>query len=54
NPRQAFYKLWTQKEAVLKADGRGLSIPITEVVINIDRATLGNQNFKISTIQTTS
>lgn len=29
--QEKFYELWTKKESVMKADGRGLSIPIKEV-----------------------
>lgn len=35
-PICTFYDLWTIKEAVSKADGRGLHIPLTEIKINED------------------
>ncbi|WP_413511965.1 4'-phosphopantetheinyl transferase family protein [Myroides odoratus] len=36
NCKKAFYRLWTQKEACVKADGRGLLFPIEKVVISND------------------
>jgi 4'-phosphopantetheinyl transferase len=39
-PLKKFFEFWTQKESVLKADGRGLSIPMSEILINENKARL--------------
>ena len=36
NPIEAFFSLWTQKEAALKVEGSGLNIPLQEVRVNKD------------------
>ncbi|MBF0439411.1 MAG: 4'-phosphopantetheinyl transferase superfamily protein [Magnetococcales bacterium] len=37
---KAFFNDWTQRESVLKADGRGLSIPLEALTIDNNQATL--------------
>jgi 4'-phosphopantetheinyl transferase len=46
---EIFYKLWTIKEAILKADGRGFIAEPKDITINIEqnRATLKNRIYNI-------
>lgn len=37
-----FYIYWTKKEAVVKAIGNGLNIPLRHIQINVDNATVSN------------
>ena len=34
DPFDTFFKYWTMKECVIKADGRGLSIPLTDITFD--------------------
>jgi 4'-phosphopantetheinyl transferase len=40
NPMNCFYHYWTVKESVMKADGRGLSIPPKDIISYSDHATV--------------
>ncbi len=33
NPLKTFFKYWTIKESIIKADGRGLTIPLNDIII---------------------
>jgi len=50
NPLRTFYHYWTAKEAVIKADGRGLSIEPKNVLIFKDLATISNQRWYLMSI----
>ncbi len=43
NQLQAFYNYWTEKEAIIKANGKGLYINMNEIEVNNRRSILENQ-----------
>lgn len=42
NRLEKFFTLWTQKEAVIKADGRGIALPLDEITIAGEKAFLAD------------
>jgi len=51
NSSHKFYENWTIKESVIKADGRGLSIPLEHIQIEPHKARLYNTDWFINQIQ---
>ncbi|MBC6367514.1 4'-phosphopantetheinyl transferase superfamily protein [Algoriphagus sp. AK58] len=45
DPNHAFLNYWTQIEAAVKADGRGLNIPLKEVNIQNSMVTIGSSSW---------
>lgn len=50
--RAAFFDLWTMKECVVKADGRGLSLPLTSIEAVDGVAIAGNGRWTIRSPET--
>jgi 4'-phosphopantetheinyl transferase len=44
DPSVKLLEFWTKKESVLKADGRGLQVPLSSVTLNEEYATIGNES----------
>jgi 4'-phosphopantetheinyl transferase len=49
--REAFYRCWTQKEAVLKAHGEGFNIPIKSVKLQNQTASVCNKKYHLTEIK---
>lgn len=50
NVLEQFYRFWTQKEAIVKANGFGLHIPLNSFEINNHQAIIGNQCYFLKEI----
>ena len=50
NVLDKFYHYWTAKEAVIKADGKGLSLPLTDIKIEDDIALVGSKIWHLTDI----
>lgn len=51
NRLTTFFSLWTQKEAVAKADGRGIELPLEEIVITQCKAILGENIWRVRDVR---
>ena len=54
SPIDAFFKVWTQKEAIIKANGKGLGIEMSEVIITNDTAECENQTWYLQELKINS
>ncbi|TSJ40763.1 4'-phosphopantetheinyl transferase superfamily protein [Mucilaginibacter corticis] len=48
NATDAFYKIWTQKEAVIKANGKGLGINFTDIILDQETAICENIKWNLT------
>lgn len=50
NPLKTFFKFWTVKESVIKADSRGLSIPLLDIHVNNNIVYYNNHKWYLNEI----
>lgn len=50
DPNREFLKIWTQKESVIKADGRGLSIPFDRLSLKKTEITIESETWHLHEI----
>ncbi len=50
DPHSGFFEYWTMKESVMKADGRGLSIPFDDIILSNAHADLYDTRWYFKTL----
>jgi 4'-phosphopantetheinyl transferase len=51
NPMESFFRYWTIKESVIKADSRGLSIPLLDIYIDVDKVDYEGQKWYLKELK---